>query len=113
MRNKITVTSFFASRLKRLVKKFFSLEGEIDSLIQQLTEDPTLGIPLGGGLYKIRIASKSKGGGKSGGFRVITYLVKEKEDGTDVYLITMFDKSEESSIKKEQLVKLIKLLLEP
>ncbi|WP_373512975.1 hypothetical protein [Persicitalea sp.] len=58
------------------------------------------------------MASKSKGGGKSGGFRVIIYLVKEREDGTDVYLITMFDKSEESTIKKEQLVKLISQLLE-
>lgn len=31
---------------------------------------------LGAGLYKIRLGSASKGGGKSGGFRAITYYVE-------------------------------------
>ena len=39
--------------------------------------------------------------------RVITYLLNDREDGTDIYLITMFDKSQESSIKKDLLVKLV------
>jgi hypothetical protein len=56
------------------------------------------------------LASKSKGGGKSGGFRVITYLISEREDGIDIHLITMFDKSEESNIQKETLVKIVKQL---
>jgi len=110
--NKVTLTPFFSTRYKRLTKKFVSLRSEMDTLIQKLTKEPTLGTPLGAGLYKVRLASKSKGGGKSGGFRVITYLVQERKDGTDIFLITMFDKSEESSIKKEQLVKLVKLLFE-
>ena len=113
MENKVTLTPFFTARYKRLIKKFVSLSSEMDTLIEELTREPTLGTPLGSGLYKVRLASKSKGGGKSGGFRVITYLVKERKDGTDIFLVTMFDKSEESSIKKKQLVKLVKLLFEP
>jgi len=35
-------------------------------------------------------------------------LVDEREDGTDIYLITMFDKSEEDSIKTSELKKIIK-----
>lgn len=59
-------------------------------------------------LYKVRLAVESKGGGKSGGFRVITYLVNQTNGGTDIYLITIYDKSEESSIDKNQLVNLLK-----
>ena len=41
----------------------------------QLSEDPQLGTALGKSCYKIRLAVRSKGGGKSGGLRVITYVV--------------------------------------
>ncbi|MDO4819359.1 MAG: hypothetical protein Q3994_03160 [Prevotella sp.] len=34
---------------------------------------------LGNGVYKVRIAIASKGGGKSGGGRIVTYTVKESE----------------------------------
>ena len=62
---------------------------------------------IGSGIFKIRLANKSKGAGKSGGFRVITYLVKATSSGTDIYLITIYDKSEESTIDKSALKKLI------
>ncbi len=110
MPNKVKITSFFEARYKRLIKKFNTLETEIDELAEQLLENPAMGTSLGAGLYKIRLASKSKGGGKSGGFRVITYLITEREDGIDIHLITMFDKSEESSIQKDTLVKIVKQL---
>lgn len=44
------------------------------------------------------VTSKNKG--KSGGFRVITYNVVESGEGTsiDVYLITIYDKSEFSAV---------------
>ncbi|WP_020606506.1 type II toxin-antitoxin system RelE/ParE family toxin [Spirosoma spitsbergense] len=107
MANKIALTPHFESRYKRLARKFASLESELDALIENLTETPDTGESLGAGLYKIRLASKSKGKGKSGGFRVITYLLSKTEEGTDIYLITIYDKSEESSIKKEMLLKLV------
>ncbi|MCA0233703.1 MAG: type II toxin-antitoxin system RelE/ParE family toxin [Bacteroidetes bacterium] len=110
MPNKVKITSFFEARYKRLTKKFNTLEAEVDELVEQLLENPALGASLGAGLYKIRLASKSKGGGKSGGFRIITYLISEREDGIDIHLITMFDKSEESSIQKDTLVKIVKQL---
>lgn len=56
---------------------------------------------------KIRLASRSKGKGKSGGFRVITYLLSKTEEGTDVYLITFYSKLEESRIETEVLVKMV------
>jgi len=106
--NKVYRTSVFDIDYKRFVKKFVSLENEIQQLEKVLIKQPDVGTPLGGGVYKIRVACESKGKGKSGGFRVITYLVDEREDGIDIYLVTMYDKSEESSIKIAQLKKIIK-----
>ena len=105
--NNVYRTSIFDTDYKRFAKKFASLESEIRNLEKVLIKQPNIGFSLGGGVYKIRVACESKGKGKSGGFRVITYLVDERENGVDIYLITMFDKSEESSIKIAQLKKII------
>ena len=106
--NKVYRTSIFDTDYKRFAKKFVSLPDEIQQLEKALVKQPDIGTSLGGGVYKIRIACEAKGKGKSSGFRVITYLVDERVDGTDIYLITMYDKSEESSIKTSQLKKIIK-----
>ena len=61
----------FKKEAKRLIKKFPSLKQELLELNEVLTEQPTTGTPLGNDTYKIRIAIKSKGKGKSGGARTL------------------------------------------
>ena len=97
----------FKGHLKRLARKFRSLPDEVDTLIESLTEHPRQGKSLGAGLYKIRLASASKGGGKSGGFRVITYYAEQTVEGEVVYLVTIYDKSEEASVRKDDLLRLL------
>lgn len=94
MSNKVTLTPHFESRYKRFAKKFTSLEREMDALIDSLTETPTLGESLGGG------------------FRVVSYLITETADSIEIFLLTIYDKSEEGSIKKETLVALAKTISE-
>ena len=60
---------------------------------------PNQGTELSPGIRKIRMAIKSKGGGKSGGARVITYNVLTKELDGDVYLLEIYDKSDASTVK--------------
>ena len=57
--------------------------------------------------------SEAKGTGKSGGFRIITYLLEydDEKDCYEVNLITIYDKSEESSVNKAKLLKLIKNII--
>jgi mRNA-degrading endonuclease RelE of RelBE toxin-antitoxin system len=112
MANQIIPTTLFESKYKRFRKKFPSLENELADLFEILEENPKIGQPLGAGLYKIRVANEDKGKGKSGGFRVITYLVNEIEDDTDIYIITIYDKSEDSTIKKPDLIKMVKHLID-
>ncbi|MBW1619900.1 type II toxin-antitoxin system RelE/ParE family toxin, partial [Empedobacter falsenii] len=57
--------------------------------------------------YKIRLAIKSKGKGKSGGARVITHLFIENET---IYLLSLYDKSEQDSISDKEIKALLKLI---
>ena len=110
--NNVLSLPYFDHRFKRLAKKFKTLPAELAKLAQSLENDPVQGVSLGNGLYKIRLASESKPGGKSGGFRVITYQVVELENESMVYFVTIYDKSEESSIQKDNLLKVIKSAFE-
>jgi len=94
-------------KVKRLKKKFHSLEDNIKAISNELSINPRMGDSYGHNIYKIRVADESKGKGKSGGFRIITYLVQETKDGLDIYLVYIFDKSEESTITKKVIQQLI------
>ena len=107
MKNKVFTTPQFDNKFKRYRKKYLSLEKEVEELVNELEINAKTGINLGGYIYKIRLASKSKGKGKSGGFRVITYYVEQKVKESEVYLITIYDKAEEANIPKEVLIKLV------
>jgi len=107
MKNKVYTTPQFDHKYKRYSKKFLSLDKEMEELVSILETDAKTGVNLGGNIYKIRLASKSKGKGKSGGFRIITYYAEHKAKISEVYLITIYDKSEEANIPKDVLIKLV------
>jgi hypothetical protein len=77
-------------------------------LESELMLNPKMGVSYGSNVYKIRLADNSKGKGKSGGFRVITYVIEETPNATNIYLITIFDKSEEASIDKDDIREILK-----
>ena len=107
MNRKIEALNNFKARFKRLSKKFKSLNTELVELGENLLQNPRQGKDLGAGFYKIRLSSESKGGGKSGGFRVITYYIEQKGDTQTIFLVTIYDKSEESSVDKKELLKIL------
>ena len=90
----------FSRELKRLAKKYPSLKSEYQELVKELKENPEKGTPLGNNLYKIRLAIASKGKGKSGGARVITYL---KNEQGNVYLLSIYDKGERDTISDNEI----------
>lgn len=107
MENRVLLTAFFLKKAKRLLKKYHTLQSSLGQLEQLLVSNPKIGDSYGSNIYKVRLADESKGKGKSGGFRVITYVVEETATSTDIYLITIFDKSEESSISKDDIKKIL------
>ena len=80
---------------------------EFAALLENLEENPLQGKPLGDNCYKIRLAIASKGKGKSGGARVITnFIINEKT----VFLIAIYDKSEQADISDSVLRELLKFV---
>jgi hypothetical protein len=110
MENKVIVSLYFAARFKKLLRKFPSLNIELSELTNMLLENPTLGTSLGANLFKIRLASKSKVGGKSGGFRVVTMSIEEISKNYEITLLTIYDKSEQENYTKDELLKILKKL---
>lgn len=110
MNYKIVATRNFEKELKHLAKKYPSLKNDLQDLNSKLFSNPRLGTPLGNDSYKIRLAVKSKGKGKRGGMRVITYLHLDIiiRSQTNIYLLSIYDKSEIDTISKDE----IKLLIE-
>jgi mRNA-degrading endonuclease RelE of RelBE toxin-antitoxin system len=100
----VEVLPRFEKDLKRLVKKFPSLKKEFIGLVNELKENPVKGISLGNNCYKIRLAIASKGKGKSGGARVISHI---KIIENTVFLLTIFDKSEQESLSDNELLEIL------
>lgn len=109
MNYKVVVTRNFEKQLKRLLKKFPSLKNDLLNLEKQLLKNPKLGVSLGKNAYKVRLAVKSKAKGKSGGMRVISYLELDFiiNDLTNIFLLSIYDKSETENISNSELKKLI------
>ncbi len=109
MNYKIIVTHNFEKQLKKLVKKFPSIIPDLEQLENRLVKQPNLGVRIGKNAYKIRLSVKSKRRGKSGGMRVITYLELDLfiDELTNIYLLSIYDKSETQTITAFDLKRLI------
>lgn len=107
MSYKVIPTLTFEKELKRLSKKYPSLKEDLRFLINQLKENPNLGISLGKQRFKVRLKIKSKKQGKSGGGRVITYLIDKNKE---IYLLSIYDKSELDTINDQKIQRIINSL---
>ncbi len=98
MNFEVIVTPHFLKVLKALSKKHKSLKKDFLHFAESLKESPFQGVELSPGIREVRLAITSKGKGKSGGARVITYTVVATEcDGT-VYLVELYDKADFSTV---------------
>ncbi|OGT58849.1 MAG: transcriptional regulator [Gammaproteobacteria bacterium RIFCSPHIGHO2_12_FULL_43_28] len=90
----------------QLVKEYLSDE-EYGELQQYIIKNPEVGkiIRSSGGVRKVRWARE--GMGKSGGVRAIYYWAKLRDQ---VYMLTMYSKSEKENIDKKTLSRIAKEL---
>ncbi len=100
MNYEVAAIPLFDKQVRILAKKHPSLKQDLLLLIEQLATNPIQGKALGNSFYKIRLAIRSKGRGKSGGARIITYVKVVK---STVYLASIYDKSEKETISEEEL----------
>jgi len=110
----INVTETFKRLAKPLLKKYPSLKSELSELENELLNSPRLGEQLGNDAYKIRVAVQSKGKGKSGGMRVISYVEtvifisnNQKSEQIEVNLISIYDKGKTATLSNQEIKNLI------
>ena len=74
-------------------------DGERQAIVDKRTADPEAGeiMPGCGGARKLRVARP--GGGKSGGYRVVTYHAGE---AVPVFLLTVFPKNVKANLSKAE-----------
>lgn len=102
----------FERRAKMLRKKYPSFEKDYEDFLDELETNPFGGESLGHHVYKNRMAIVSKGKGKSGGARVITYNIQEKgDDEVVITLMTIYDKGEISNVSDSYIRSLIKQII--
>lgn len=107
MNYKIFSISLFDKQAKLLAKKYPSLKKDLGELIENLSTKPEQGKALGNNFFKIRLAIASKGKGKSGGARVITFV---KVVQTTVYLAFIYDKSDKATVTDKELEQIFKMI---
>lgn len=97
-------TETFNKAVKRLKKRFRTIEKDCQTFINSITTDEDLGIDLGNSVYKVRIPNSDKQSGKSGGYRLISYL---KLIDNALYLMYIYDKSNLENISESEIDQLI------
>ena len=103
----ISTVTDFDREAKRLAKKYKSLRTDLSQLQKDLKQNPFLGVEILPGVRKIRMAITSKGKGKSGGARVISFIAVSDSDNGDIILLYIYYKSESPNIQTEYLKKLL------
>ncbi len=104
----IITTPDFERAFKALAKRHKSLKRDILDFSKSLQENPFQGDEISPGIRKIRMAITSKGRGKSGGARVITYTVLAAETKGRVYLIDIYDTADYSTVDVTVIQQIIK-----
>lgn len=103
----VAVSKEFAREAKRIAKKYRSFQKDYKDFLESIKGNPLQGDEITKNVRKIRMAIKSKGKGKSGGARVITYnILTDIHDG-EVVLLLIYDKEEASTVKIEAVKKLV------
>ena len=77
-------------------------------LLESLRREPQQGVDLGRGLHKVRMAISSKGKGKSGGARVITFTLVVSQQDAVLNLLYIYDKADRASISEKEIEQLLK-----
>lgn len=108
MNYKLIVKPSFEREAKRMAKHYVSFKQDFAALITELEQNPLLGTDLGGGLRKIRMKIGSKGRGKSGGARVISFTVIMSRQDATLNLLYIYDKSERDSISGKEIDELLR-----
>ncbi len=103
MKSDFFYTPEFAKALKKLRKKYRTIDNDLKELSKEIINNPDIGTDLGNGLRKIRLKITAKNKGKSGGARVITEDIIIDTGDRNILFIIIYDKSDVESFDIEKI----------
>ena len=98
MKWNVEPTHEFERMAKKLYKKYKSLIEDLNDFRKELEKNPFQGVVLYPGIRKIRMAIKSKGGGKSKGARIITLTFSVDEKSGKIVLLLIYDHNQADTV---------------
>lgn len=111
MKYKILVTPQFKKDIKYYIKKYLKITNDLDDVISELKAGNFIGDEISGlrlenkeKTYKVRAANSSINVGKSNGFRLIYYGVK---NDYEIYLLTIYSKKDKENITTSKIIELV------
>jgi len=102
----ISYTEIFKKNVRKLYKRYRSLQKDLDPVLAELQKGISLGDRITGldeAVYKVRIKNSDNHKGKSGGYRVIYYLKKADE----IRMMAMYAKSDQANISAASLQRIL------
>lgn len=107
---RVITTSPFRKEAEKLKKKYPNIKNDFLALAERLKNDPINGNDsLGKNCFKVRMQISDKGNGESGGARVIINVIVEDNQ---VFVLSVYDKSDKDTVSEKELDNLIKRKLE-
>lgn len=109
----IMVTERFKKDLKYYVKKknYYKLKDDMNDMVKELEEGNLIGDEISGlklkqgeKSFKVRVANNTTKVGKSNGFRIIYYVIK---NDCEIYLLTIYEKADKVNISQSEIRNLI------
>lgn len=107
---KIITTAYADKAIKKLSKRYHSFSNDIKAFREELLNNPIQGDEIAPHVRKIRMAITSKGRGKSGGARVITFNALVSEQDGKIYLLLIYDKADTPNVKMNVIKEIIEEL---
>ncbi len=100
----------FEKDLTRLAKRYPSSVDLVEELFEKIEDGKLEGTPItklklkGNKVFKTRLENPDANRGKSGGFRVILYLVTSDNE---VFPLTIYSKSDQEDISNKEIMNII------
>ena len=103
----VRFTPEFKRNLHALAKKYRHIRSDVEPIIAQLQAGALPGdqVPgVGASIFKVRVRNRDAARGKRGGYRLLYYL----QTPTEIILVTIYSKSEQSDISAEEIRRILK-----
>lgn len=108
----IKTTDTFEKSFNKLRRRFSKIEDDLDTFLDEIDTNEDLGncipnIKLRNGnlIFKKRMKNTSARQGKSGGFRIIEYVITSTNK---IYLLDIYSKSDQQNISNERILELVR-----